>query len=129
MDEMITLEGEVFSGEGKGEYYINLPWVKNQIFKKLGFSPYKGTLNLKLSDKVDIQKLHRSEGIRIKPKPGYCAGKLFQAVVMKKIQGAVILPIVPKYPNDILEIIAPISLRETLELSNGDMINVTIKIQ
>ena len=125
----MKLTGKVISGDGKGEYFTNLPWFKNQVIEKLGFSPYQGTLNLKLSDKVDLHKIKKSSGIRIKSKPGYCSARLFKAVVMKKIQGAVILPNIRNYPKNIVEIIAPTSLRETLGLSDGDLLEVSIKLK
>ena len=47
--------GTVFSGEGNGKKFVDLPWVKQQIEEKLGFSPYLGTLNLRLTEK-DAEK-------------------------------------------------------------------------
>ena len=47
----IKLDGKVFSGRGEGKKFIELPWVKRQIIKKLGFKPYLGTLDVKLTEK------------------------------------------------------------------------------
>ncbi|MEM3054151.1 MAG: DUF120 domain-containing protein, partial [Candidatus Bathyarchaeia archaeon] len=54
----ICLKGKVFSGTGEGAKFMELPWVKKQMEEKLGFAPYPGTLNIKLSkDEVKLKKL------------------------------------------------------------------------
>lgn len=129
MNKEVILKGKVFSGSERGRHFVNLPWVKKQINAKLGFDPYTGTLNLKVTNEMYIQELHKANGIKIKPEKGYCKGKIFKALVMKKIEGAVILPDTPEYPHDILEILAPVNLRETLGLEDGEMVEVAIKIE
>ena len=51
----IVFEGTVFSGEGRGKKFVELPWFKRQVEEKLGFSPYLGTLNIRLSLK-EVEK-------------------------------------------------------------------------
>ena len=51
----VTLEGTVFTGLGEGAYYIGKESYRKQIVEKLGFEPYPGTLNLKLSSDYDIK--------------------------------------------------------------------------
>ena len=50
----IIFEGEVFSGFGEGAYYITREGYRKQFIEKLGFDPYPGTLNLKLTTDYDI---------------------------------------------------------------------------
>ena len=38
----------------KGKYYVSRPFYKKQFEVGLGFSPYPGTLNIKLTDETDI---------------------------------------------------------------------------
>ncbi len=129
MNKELTVKGKVISGTKKGKQIVNLHWVKRQFIEKLGFNPYPGTLNLQLTNETDIQKLHRSDGIIIKPEKGYYEGKCFKALVMGKAEGAVVLPDVPDYPPDLLEILAPVNLRETFGLKDGMEIEVKIKIE
>lgn len=129
MNKKITINGKVISGSGRGKHFVNLPWVKKQINTKLGFNPYLGTLNLRLSNERDSSGLRNAKGIIIKPEIGYYAGKCFRALVMKKIEGAVVLPIVPNYPSDLLEILAPVNLRETLGLTDGMSVDLTIRLE
>jgi len=125
----IVLKGKVFSGNKRGKRFVNLPWVKKQINEKLGFNPYLGTLNLRLTNETGVHKLRKAKGIKIKPEKGYYEGKCFKALVMEKVEGAVVLPDVPEYPPDLLEVLAPVNLRKTLGLKDGVEIEVTIRIE
>ena len=129
MNKEAIIKGKVISGTKKGRQFVNLPWAKRQIIEKLGFNPYPGTLNLRLINEKDIQELRRADGITVKPEKGYYEGKCFKALVMGKVEGAVVLPEVPDYPRDLLEILAPVNLRKTLGLKDGMEIEVTIKIE
>ena len=45
----VTLEGVLFTGLGEGAYYVTRDKYRKQFMEKLGFDPYPGTLNLKLT--------------------------------------------------------------------------------
>ncbi|MBX5326435.1 MAG: DUF120 domain-containing protein [Candidatus Bathyarchaeia archaeon] len=125
----IVLKGRIFSGHGGGARYLKLPWVKKQITEKLGFEPFLGTLNLKLSKETVERKkqlLRSSVAIKIIPEEGFCLGLCFKTLIMNKIQGAIVLPQVPGYPEDVLEVIAPVSLRKTLGVTEGDEVQLTV---
>ena len=96
--------------------------------EKLGFIPYPGTLNIKLTeDKVNIKKLlKKAKAIEISPAPGFCRGKCFQAYLMGNLKCAIIIPEVENYPEDVIEVIAPVNLREKFKPKNGSVIEVRI---
>ncbi|MFX1492920.1 MAG: DUF120 domain-containing protein [Promethearchaeota archaeon] len=48
--ESILIVGEITEGIHEGGYYVAIKGYFDQFKNKLGFEPYKGTLNLKLSD-------------------------------------------------------------------------------
>jgi riboflavin kinase, archaea type len=123
----LVFEGKVYSGRGEGKRFLELPWVRRQIQQKLGFTPYTGTLNLRLLNQ-DIEKrkqLQTEKAIVVEPEAGYCPGSLFKANITK-VKCAVIFPLVPKYPTDVLEIIAPLYLRGKLNLADGTLVAVTV---
>jgi riboflavin kinase len=125
----IVFKGTVFSGTGKGKKFIDLPWVKQQIIEKLGFSPYSGTLNIRLI-KESVEKkilLENTEGIEVEPQAGYCPGVLFKASI-GALESAVVVPKVANYPNDVLEIIASVCLREKLKLVDGILVTVSVNV-
>jgi riboflavin kinase, archaea type len=125
----IFFEGTVFSGQGRGKKFVQLPWFKQQVEEKLGFSPYPGTLNLFLIGKnVENRRLLEvSDGLMIKPQTGYYSGVMFIATI-DTLECAVVIPIMPNYPNDVLEVIAPIYLREKLKLVDGSLAAVNVNV-
>ncbi|MEM1540504.1 MAG: DUF120 domain-containing protein [Candidatus Bathyarchaeia archaeon] len=127
----VLVKGKILSGSGEGAFFIFLPWVKRQIKEKLGFIPYPGTLNLRLIGKyVEVRNLLQSaKAMEILPEPGYCRGKCFMAYIKSDVACAVVLPCVENYPEDILEIIAPLNLRENLKLKDGDEVEVRIFLE
>ncbi|MEM3578110.1 MAG: DUF120 domain-containing protein [Candidatus Bathyarchaeia archaeon] len=123
------LEGKIFSGSGKGAEFVSLPWVKRQITEKLGFTPYNGTLNIRLDKKgltLKRRVMNKAEAIKIIPQEGFCQGKLFKAAFMDKLECAIVIPEVDGYPENVIEIIAPINLREKFQLKDGDTIKIRI---
>lgn len=125
----LTLEGALVTGEGNGKRYISLPWVKQQIKEKLGFTPYSGTLNLHLTaDNVKRRSLLlKAKTAVICPAEGYCVGALFGADVAG-LECGVVVPEVAGYPNNLLEVIAPLNLRTRLGLEDGNCVKVTINL-
>jgi riboflavin kinase len=125
----LKLSGTVCSGGSEGSKFLNLPWVKRQIEEKLGFIPYLGTLNVMLSEEsVKRRKLlETAHSIKVSPSDGYCNGALFKAFI-DTMECAIVVPEVAGYPNDVLEIIASASLRETFQLEDGNEITVTVNL-
>jgi riboflavin kinase len=125
----ITIGGTVFSGKGRGKKFVELTWFKQQVEEKLGFSPYLGTLNLRLPDKeVEKRELLETKGsLTIEPKTGYYSGLLFRATI-EGWECAVVIPIMPNYPKDVLEVIASVYLRGNLKLADGNLVTVSINV-
>jgi riboflavin kinase len=125
----LTIHGTVISGSGSGSTFISIPWAQQQVEAKLGFPPYPGTLNLRLprdrAAKIK-RRLQKSEGRTIDPAPGYFPARCFKASIMHTINGAIVLPQTPDYPPTLLEVIAPIDLRQALALADGDEVELTI---
>jgi len=128
MRKTIKLRGVVSTGEGAGKRFTSLSWVKRQLVEKLGFAPYPGTLNLRLASTqiTDRKKLNAAKAIEISPEEGFCSGRCFKALVMGKVQGALILPDVPNYPEDLVEVLAPVNLRRALGLKDGDVVDLVV---
>ena len=120
------LTGTVFTGTGEGKKYLTLPWVKHQLEEALGYTPYPGTLNLRLSKQTATHRklLETPNATRIQPAKGYSTGILHKAHI-STVECAIIIPENPTYPRDYLEIIAADYLREKLKLKDGDTITVT----
>lgn len=119
------VSGRVVSGVGQGRRFTGLEWVGHQI----GFVPYPGTLNLEVRGarwEALRRRLSRAKGIPIVPAEGFCAAKCFRVLLNDTLDGVVVLPEVPNYPTDKLEIIAPLPVRERLGLKDGDRVRVRL---
>ena len=122
-------EGTVFTGEGNGIKYLSLPWVRTQLEEKLGYAPFLGTLNLRLTDKSVRRRksLRKAKPIVIFPVEGYCIGLLFKGFT-RDTECGVIIPQIKGYPDDLLEVIAAVNLRETLKLKDGEVLTVSVQV-
>jgi CTP-dependent riboflavin kinase len=129
----IILYGKIVSGLGEGKVFTELPWAKEQFINKVGIDPYPGTLNLRLENPEalkNLQKLKICPGKTIVPdNPTFCKGVCYQIMVQGSIPGAIIIPLIPGYPDDKLEIISPYNLKERLRVEDGDEITITYSRQ
>ncbi|MGI0055173.1 MAG: DUF120 domain-containing protein [Thermoplasmata archaeon] len=127
----IDLKGVVVSGLGEGRYYLTQPGYAQQFPERIGYVPFPGTLNVRLEGEM----LRRSglvrhwAGIRIE---GFQAsGRTFGGATcirarIERAAGHLIRPDRTHY-EDVVEFIAPASLRETLHLSDLDPISVELE--
>jgi len=131
----MVIEGIVFSGLGEGAYYVTREPYRKQFIEKLGFDPYPGTLNLKLTSWYDInlrRELEERPGIKISgfenENRTYGPVKCFHARINGKERGAVILALRTHYDSSVIEIIAPSYLRKALKLKDGNKVKVEVSL-
>jgi CTP-dependent riboflavin kinase len=127
----LVIAGTIVSGAGEGAYFTQINWVQEQCQERLGFKPYPGTLNLEISREYlpIIESLNREEGIEfISPDPKFCNAKTFP-VSLGDISGALIMPDekVRIHATNIVEIIAPLNIKTSLNVSDGDLISIAIR--
>jgi CTP-dependent riboflavin kinase len=128
MSKQRALTGKIVSGVRQGAFFTQLDWFQEQCQEKLGFKPYPGTLNIKIStDKIpEIEVLENDKGLEfIPPDATFCSGKTFP-VSIAGVRGAIIMPAaeVRVHGKDIVEVIAPINLKGTLGVADGDSITL-----
>ncbi len=131
----ITLEGVLFSGLGEGAYYVKKEGYQKQFMEKLGFDPYPGTLNIKLTTDYDLKALSELETYPAVVLEGFKDEsrtfgpvKCYPAIINNKAKGAVIYAMRSHYGSSVLEIVAPSYLRRQLNLKDGNKIKVEILI-
>jgi riboflavin kinase len=130
----VTLEGTVFTGLGEGAYYVAKPDYKKQIVKKLGFEPYCGTLNVKLTSDYDIKTRMEIESYPAVEVMGFQNEdrsfglvKCYPVIIEGQIHGALLTAKRSHYDASVLEIIAPVCLRKVLGLKDGNKVKVEIQ--
>ncbi len=124
-----TLSGAVFSGKGQGKRFVELPWVKRQLTAKTGFAPFAGTLNIRLDEESTKQRvaLEKFEGIEVTPQAGYYPGYLYKATLNGELC-FIVIPKVPSYPKNVIEIIAQSDLRKKFGLKDKEKVTVEVTV-
>ena len=115
------------SGTGEAARFTELPWVRLQAERQLGFTPSPGTLNVtpvSSADQAAWQALKSTSGITLSPEPGYCAARCYSVAVNGWEPAALVVPEVPGYPEDRLEVLAPVRLRDQLFLADGSRVTI-----
>jgi len=121
-----VMRGRVVRGLGEGQYYISRHGYRDQFFKKLGFVPFPGTLNIKLDEPFNPGPHQvRIEGFREEERTfGGC--KCYK-IKLNGLEGAIIRPDRSSYPPDLVEVISPLRLRDALKLEDGDTVELTLQ--
>ncbi|WP_226008387.1 CTP-dependent riboflavin kinase [Natrinema salinisoli] len=135
--EDTKLRGKVTSGVGKGKHFVGLSGYKRQFQEKLGYTPYPGTLNIELDDESTVQRRQLDvicpiwiEGWSDEDRdfgPAVChpvtittdAGRTYEQVHM-------VYPFRTEHDQTELELLAPDNLRETMGLTDGQIVEVNI---
>jgi riboflavin kinase, archaea type len=132
----VTLEGTVFTGLGEGAYYVTKEHYRQEIVEKLGFEPYPGTLNVKLSSDYDIKtrmELDAYPAIEVRGFKNedrtFGLVKCYPAIIGGIVKGALITALRSHYDASVLEIIAPVCLRKQLGLKDGNKVKVEVRTQ
>ena len=131
----VTLEGTVFTGIGEGAYYTSKEHYKKQFIEKLGFTPYPGTLNLKLTTEYDLKtraELDAYPAVEIQGFKNedrtFGVVKCYPATIDNKIKGALIFALRGHYDSSVLEVIAPVCIRKHLNLKDGHKVKVEVNL-
>ena len=132
MKDKLTISGKIVSGAGKAAFFTQLDWVQMQCREKLGFKPFPGTLNLAVDEKKAplITALCKKYGLTLEPPDeDFCAGHVYPASIMG-VTGAIVAPadVVRVHADNIIELIAPISLKDALDADDGDEILMIIDL-
>ena len=133
----MDFEGNVISGMGEGAYYMSLEGYRRQFREKLGYEPYPGTLNVRLTDQI-----YRNGRLELGKHPsifinGFSDGtrtygwvKCYRATINDgAIDNAAVLVLErTHYDDSMLEVIGPISIKQAAGIKNGDRIKVQVQL-
>lgn len=129
----ITIEGIVFTGLGEGAYYVTREQYRKQFIEKLGFDPYPGTLNLKITSEYDaklLDELKDYSGIEIEgfknENRTYGPVRCFPSLINNKEKGTVVYALRSHYNHSVIEILSPVNLRNRLKLKDGKKVKVEV---
>jgi riboflavin kinase len=125
----MRLAGQLVTGQQAGSGWIALPWVTAWLEERLSLRPYPGTLNVRLDPAAERRWLaFRASGAGLRllsSGPEFCDSHWFTAHV-DKLRAVIVVPDLPDYPPDQLEIVAEEHLRSSLALTDGSSITVVV---
>lgn len=128
--ETVSISGTIIPGLGEGKYYMSFPEYRKQMREKLGFEPYAGTLNIKLSPSEAAKKsnfLKNSGPIIIGgfKKRGRTFGNLFAyPCKIGKFDCVLVVPLRTHHPAEVIEIVSPANLKRALGKNDGDEVKI-----
>ena len=126
---MLKIKGKIVKGVGESAGFLSIPWVSRQMVEKLPFQPYRGTLNIRVDDPEIQRNLKILEGDRLCSEvEGFCDALIFRGTIADKYDCGIVLPLVPDYDECLLEILAPVHLKDSLGLEDGDEVTLELHI-
>ncbi len=132
MSRNLVLKGNLIKGLGEGSYYMKKQSYKKQFQNLLNYTPWPGTLNIKLKSSV-TKKISNLKPIIIKgfKEKNRSFGKIkcYPCSILnikKDIKTHLIVPERTSHSNDIIEIIAPVYLKKHLNIKEGDGIIIQL---
>ena len=133
----IEFEGSVVSGMGEGAYYMSLEGYRKQFREKLGYEPYPGTLNVRLTDQIFMnarRELGKHPSVFL---DGFGDGtrtygwvRCYRAAINGgAVDNAAVLVLErTHYDDSMLEVIAPMSIKQAAGIKNGDRVKVQVQL-
>lgn len=122
------ITGIIQKGIGEGAYYVSQKEYQQQFKSKLGFNAFPGTLNLIINKEELAQFLANKQAVYLngfKTKTRSFGALTCYKVKINNIEAAVVKPERARHPENIIEIIAPVSLREELKIKDKDKVKLT----
>jgi len=124
----MKIKGKVVTGLGESGKFLAIDWVNQQVSDTFKFTPFCGTLNIDVEDPSIQRKLiQRDAGRIVAPDPGFCDAVIARGRINGRYECGVIIPLVPNYPENILEIVAPVQLKDALGIDDGDEVELELE--
>ena len=121
------LSGQLVTGRGQAAGFTQLDWVRRQTIAQAGIDPYPGTVNLHLPDPASIatwRTLRSAPSLTVKPPDSaFCSAQLIP-LQLGGLAAAAIIPGIANYPENTIEVVAAVNVREQLALADGHRVTL-----
>jgi riboflavin kinase len=126
----LTIRGTVSSGLGEGAYYLSKQKYVQGLERLLRATPYRGTLNLKVSD-ADREWLDSLRAIPGCTIPGFEeGGRTYGPIkcINARVRGLDVIIVIPSRTHyaDTLELVAACKIRDELRIADGAEMEVLV---
>ncbi len=113
---------------------MSLAWVQRALADQLGFAPFPATLNVRPAGQEDAEtwaSIRNDPTLfsRMASHEGSCLARIYHIAIEagaahRRAEGAVLLPEVKDYPEDKIEIVAPVRLKDAFGVRDGDRLTL-----
>ncbi|MFB6353102.1 MAG: HAD-IA family hydrolase [Halobacteriales archaeon] len=114
------MEGTLVSGVGNGAAFVEA--ARAALADVVGFRPYPGTLNLEGVESVEALPKRTLDDDLGDP---HCEGVHLRPCAVGGVRSTVIRPLVPGYPPEKLELLAPVALRDLFGWTDGAAVSLS----
>ena len=126
-----TIIGELTTGLGEAAGFTTLDWAVAAFRDRLGIEAWPGTVNVVVrgpENRAAWERVKSWSGIVLPPpRPDWCSSRCYHARINDSLAAAIVLPEVDSYPDDKMELIAAVAVRETLNLEDGDLLRIAVE--
>ena len=130
-EDEIVIKGTVVTGIGEGAYYVDV--YSSKLRTALGFKPHLGTLNVKIVDDESRKAVGRMKNTPPLVLNGFThKGRTFGDVICyrvkinQKIEAAIVIAQRTHHSEEILEVVAPVDIRDALGLEDDAKVTLTV---
>ena len=124
------IEGRLVRGLGQASDFTRIEWVRRQFMDLAGIDPHPGTVNLELVDEDHRERWvawRAGRGQVMEPgAEGFCSARCYSVRISGRIPAAIVLPEVDGYPDEKIEMVAALPVREHLSLAEGDSVGIEL---
>jgi riboflavin kinase, archaea type len=125
---VMRVRGKVIAGVGESGKFLAIDWVNKEVCKKFNFTPFCGTLNIEVIDPAIQRILISQNADRITScQEGFCDAVIAKGTIKGRYECGVIIPLVEGYPENVLEIVAPVHLKSALNINDGDEVELQLE--
>ena len=126
----MVVEGQLAKGLGRAAAFTQLDWVRSRLIELVGIDPFPGTLNLTLGDDMNLARWRQWRGMpgqALEPADAaFCRARCYPVQVAGRVPAAVLLPEVTDYPEDKIELVAALPIRQYLSLGAAARLKVEL---
>lgn len=129
---MTRISGKIETGQGVGAGFTRTDWALGVFRDAYGIDPFPGTLNVRAdSASIAAWQSAAAQGQLFKaPDPAWCDARCLRAKILHQTHFAavvIVVPMVESYPQDQIELVAGMNLREWLEALDGDSVTLDLE--
>ena len=126
-----TINGVLATGIGQATGFTSLDWARKAFRDRLAIDPFPGTVNLIIEsepERAAWRMVKSWPGIVLPPpRPDWCNSRCYHARLNNQVDAAIVLPEIDSYPEDQIELIAAIAVRDMLSLKDGDPLVIDVR--